>query len=113
MKKLELKQGLSYAMRGFSCVRGVPFDVADDIAEKLLSTGRFEELQGGINDETEYIPEKELSADDIAKLRKPELEKLAAEKNIDISGCANNDARVEKICGMLGLASMAQMGLED
>lgn len=167
MKRLKLIQGLSYAVRGFSCALGVPFDIGDDFARKLLSTGRFEELQcvpagndepgDGTNDGTsgwmdlfgkepwnnrndtvgdgenpesdmkdaagqDIVPKaeggsrpasQELSADGIAKLKKAELEALAAGKNIDISDCGNNGERVEKICGALGLVSMAQMGLED
>ena len=45
MRRLELKQGLSYAVKGFSCVREVPFHVDDMMAERLLATGRFVELQ--------------------------------------------------------------------
>ena len=152
MKKLKLIQGLSYAVRGFSCVKGVPFNIEDNIAERLLSTGRFEELQSesADNNETEddvepdwndtmtnrndvkpdwndtekadIAPnhegvsqpiERELSADAIAKLKKAELEALVAERNIDISDCNNNNERAARICGMLGLASTVQMGLED
>lgn len=171
MRRLELRQGLSYAVKGFSCVKGVPFDVDDDAARRLLSTGRFEELPvadddaggtdseksddfmklfwsepaektedtnkepdglGFVQENTEppmQIPvcqenteppmavfeqsvAQELSADRIAKLKKPELEALAAERNIDISGCNNNEERAAKICGVLGLAGMVQMGLE-
>ena len=152
MKKLKLIQGLSYAVRGFSCVKGVPFNIEDNIAERLLSTGRFEELQSVSADNNEIEDdvepdwndtmtnrndvkpdwndtekadvapnhegvsqpiERELSADAIAKLKKAELEALAAERNIDISDCNNNNERAARICGMLGLASTVQMGLED
>lgn len=138
MRRLKLIQGLSYAVRGFSCALGVPFDVGEDFAKRLLSTGRFEELQSvsADNNETEddvepdwndtekadVAPnhegvsqpiERELSADAIAKLKKAELEALAAERNIDISDCNNNNERADRICGMLGLASTVQMGLED
>lgn len=138
MRRLKLIQGLSYAVRGFSCALGVPFDVGEDFAKRLLSTGRFEELQSvsADNNETEddvepdwndtekadVAPnhegvsqpiERELSADAIAKLKKAELEALAAERNIDISDCNNNNERAARICGMLGLASTVQMGLED
>lgn len=41
-----------------------------------------------------------------------ELIELAQKHNIDISECNNNPERVEKICGMLGLASTVQLGLE-
>lgn len=186
MRKLELKQGLSYAVKGYSCVKGVPFHIEDEMAERLLATGRFVELQyandreadiADVDDflnlfsdtgsetednspkmqelanETEDItpemqdfrnevenisskmqdfrnevedsspkpvdiangqqPEKVLSADSISRMKKPELEALAAEKNINISDCNNNDERAARICGVLGLASLVQMGLED
>jgi len=112
MKRLVLKQGFSYAAKGFSCVRGIPFDAKDDAARKLLSTGRFEIFQDlGSNDG--YMEQEGLSADAIAKLKKPELEALAAEKNIDISDCSNNDERAAKICDALDLAVFTRMGLED
>ncbi len=184
MRRLKLIQGLSYAVRGFSCALGVSFDVEDDLAERLLFTGRFEELPcvpdnddiedeaettlldcldsfgdnedklgdmtpdmdngmtngidmtpgmdngmtngidmtpgmdntekaGVVPDNDKQLSERELSADGIAKMKKAELEALAAEKQIDISDCNNNDERAAKICGMLGLASTVQMGLED
>lgn len=114
MRRLKLIQGLSYAVRGFSCALGVPFDVGEDFAKRLLSTGRFEELQSVSADNNVSLPiERELSADAIAKLKKAELEALAAERNIDISDCNNNNERAARICGMLGLASTVQMGLED
>ncbi len=186
MRRLELKQGLSYAVKGFSCVREVPFLVDDMMAERLLATRRFVELQytddtdsdiedvdaflklfGDTRSETEdnspkmqepedetedtttemrelrneveditlemqdfrneaedsspkpvdiangQQSEKVLSADSISRMKKPELEALAAEKNINISDCNNNDERAAKICGVLGLASLVQMGLED
>ncbi|EOS22024.1 MAG: hypothetical protein K1W27_07000 [Lachnospiraceae bacterium] len=170
MRRLKLIQGLSYAVRGFSCALGVPFGVEDDLAERLLFTGRFEELPcvpdnddmedkaentlldyldsfgenedklgdatsdmdsgmtngidmtpdmdntektGVVPDNDKQFSERELSADGIAKMKKAELEALAAEKQIDISDCSNNDERAAKICGVLGLASTVQMGLED
>ncbi len=170
MKRLKLIQGLSYAVRGFSCALGVSFDVEDDFAKKLLSTRRFEELPcvpddddiedetentllgwldsfdknedilgnvmpdmdsaktngidmapdmdnaektGTVSDDDKKFSERELSADGIAKMKKAELEALAAEKQIDISDCGNNGERVSKICGVLGLASTVQMGLEN
>ena len=43
MKRLALNTGLSYSRRGFSCVKGEPFEVEDGLAEQLLATGRFDE----------------------------------------------------------------------
>ena len=31
------------SIRGFSCVKGEPFEVEDGLAEQLLATGRFDE----------------------------------------------------------------------
>ena len=43
MKRLSLNTGLSYSIRGFSCVKGESFEVEDGLAEQLLATGRFDE----------------------------------------------------------------------
>ena len=43
MKRLSLNTGLSYSIKGFSCVKGEPFEVEDGLAEQLLATGRFDE----------------------------------------------------------------------
>ena len=43
MKRLSLNTGISYSIRGFSCVKGEPFEVEDGLAEQLLATGRFDE----------------------------------------------------------------------
>ena len=43
MRRLSLNTGLSYSIRGFSCVKGEPFEVEDGLAEQLLATGRFDE----------------------------------------------------------------------
>lgn len=43
MKRLSLNTGLSYSIRGFSCVKGEPIEVEDGLAEQLLATGRFDE----------------------------------------------------------------------
>ena len=42
MKKVWLKAGLSYVARGISCVKGKIVDVEDDVAARLMKTGRFE-----------------------------------------------------------------------
>jgi hypothetical protein len=111
MKNLILKKGLSYSMKGFSCTKGNPVSVEDDVAAKLLATGRFEE--GETVDNPEPGNTKEVSAEDIQKMKKDELIEFAAAHNINIADCSNNDERIERIQGALGLASFAQMGLED
>lgn len=110
MRNLELIKGLSYSMKGFSCIKGNPVSVEDDVAEKLLATGRFEEAAvAAVVSEGE----REVSADDIAAMKKDDLIAFAAVHDIDISDCKNNEERIERIQGVLGLASFAQMGLED
>lgn len=111
MRNLELKKGLSYSMKGFSCIKGNPVSVEDDIAEKLLATGRFEEV--AVAEAPISENKREVSADDIAAMKKDDLIAFAADHNIDISDCKNNEERIERIQGVLGLASFAQMGLED
>ena len=111
MKRLELIKGLSYTARGFSCEKGKPFEVSDEDAAKMMKTGRFKELEDliPVSDDDTGV---QLSADAINAMKKDELVALAEEKGIDISECKNNEERAEKICGMLGLASTVQLGLE-
>ena len=111
MKRLELIKGLSYTARGFSCEKGKPFEVSDEEAAKMLKTGRFKELEDVIP-VADGEPGALLSADAVNAMKKDELLALAEEKGIDISECKNNEERAEKICGMLGLASTIQLGLE-
>lgn len=117
MKRLRLIQGLSYAMKGFSCVKGALVDVEDDLAEKLLETGRFDQ-ESEPESELELVTnegagKEEPSADAIAMMKKGELIALAEERGINIEDCKNNDERIERIQGALGLVSFVQMGLEE
>lgn len=112
MKRLKLVQGLSYAMKGFSCVKGALVDVGDDLAEKLLETGRFEDESGLEPAPDEGGEKEEPSADDIARMKNDELIALAKERGINIGDCKNKDERIERIQGALGLVSFVQMGLE-
>lgn len=68
------------------------------------------------NDDKE--PEKsddgdELTAEAIEKMKKDELIALAAEKDIDIKDCNNNEERIEKIKEALGLVSLGSLGFEE
>ena len=63
MKKLVLNTGLSYSIRGFSCVKEKPFEVDDGLAEKLLKTGRFTELQAVVAEEMSFMPQSEETED--------------------------------------------------
>lgn len=128
--KVKLIKGLSYTTPSGSYKKGKAVDVKDEVGAKLLKTGRFEEVKdeeviggeevvapaaensgeensnGGSNNNAD---DKELSAEAIDKLKKDELIALAAEKEIDISDCNNNEERAEKIKGALGLVDMAQL----
>ncbi len=55
----------------------------------------------------------ELTAESIEKMKKDELIALAAEKNIDIKDCNNNDERIERIKETLGLATFGSLSFEE
>ena len=55
----------------------------------------------------------ELTAVHIDKMKKDELIVLAAEKDIDIKDCNNNEERMEKIKEALGLVSYGSIGFEE
>lgn len=128
--KVKLIKGLSYTTPSGSYKKGKAVDVKDEVGAKLLKTGRFEEVKDDevIGGEEVIAPadensgeensnggsdnnadDKELSAEAIDKLKKDELIALAAEKEINISECNNNEERAEKIKGALGLVNMAQL----
>lgn len=130
MKKLVLNTGLSYSIRGFSCVNGKPFEVEDGLAEQLLKTGRFTALQTKVAEEIPFMPqseepdetpvdtenqeedkkpEEELTAAKIAKMRNEELIALAERKGINLDGCKKHDEYVERIQGALGLVNFEEL----
>lgn len=70
------------------------------------------------NPDDDKEPEKsddgaELTAEDIEKMKKDELIALAAEKNIDIKDCNNNEERIDRIKEALGLVSFGALGFEE
>ena len=83
MKRLSLNTGLSYSIRGFSCVKGEPFEVEDG-----------------------------LTASKVSHMRNADLLALAEEKNISLEGCSKHDEYVERINGALGLVDFSKLGLE-
>ncbi len=130
MKKLVLNKGLSYSIRGFSCVKEKPFEVEDELAEQLLKTGRFTELQAVAaeeipfmpqgeetdetpvdteNQEVDKEPEEELTAAKVAKMRNEELIALAERKGINLDGCKKHDEYAERIQGALGLVDFSEL----
>lgn len=88
MKKLVLKNSLSYSKRGVKYVRGVPVSVADDVAEDLMATGQFEKVP-------ENAPEN--GEPDFENMKAEELTKYADLHGIDLKGCKTNKDRIKKI----------------
>lgn len=134
MKKLVLNTGLSYSIRGFSCVKEKPFEVDEVLAEQLLKTGRFTELQAVVAEEMSFMPqseetedtpvetenqeedkepdkepEEDLTAAKVAKMKNDELIALAERKGINLDGCKKHDEYVERIQGALGLVDFSAL----
>lgn len=134
MKKLVLNTGLSYSIRGFSCVKEKPFEVDEVLAEQLLKTGRFTELQAVVAKEMSFMPqseetedtpvetedqeedkepdkepEEDLTAAKVAKMKNDELIALAERKGINLDGCKKHDEYVERIQGALGLVDFSAL----
>lgn len=121
--KVRLIKGLSYTTPYGSFKKGKAADVSNEAGAKLLDTGRFEEVIGGVdalaaenpggentnNGSNNNAYGEELSAEAIDRMKKDELVALADKKGIDISRCSNNEERAEKIKGALGLVNMAQL----
>lgn len=55
----------------------------------------------------------ELTAEAIEKMKKDELIALAAEKEIDVKDCNNNEERIERIKEALGLATFGSIEFEE
>lgn len=137
MKRLLLTKGLSYSAMNFSCRKGSSFLVDDEMAEKLIATGRFEMLGvvnisstaegNGDSNKNQTLnnsmddglkpgkpgDETELTAELIEKMKKDELIALAAEKDIDIKDCKSNDDRIDRIKEALGLMNFGSLEFEE
>lgn len=108
MKKICLKAGLSYAAKGFSCIKGIPVDVEDEVAERLMGTGRFEAADEGL--EAPGPTDDGAAPADIRSMKKDELIAFAEAHGIDIAGCNNNGERVSRIQDALDVMGFAQAG---
>ena len=106
MKKICLKAGLSYAAKGFSCIKGIPVDVEDDVAEKLMGTGRFESAD--MSPEISEPMDDSFAAIDISSMKKDEMIAFAKAHGIDIEGCKNNGERIEQIQRELDVKGFTQ-----
>jgi ABC-type Zn2+ transport system substrate-binding protein/surface adhesin len=67
----------------------------------------------GEGDQNPKFGKSDLTAEKVAAMNKTELTALAAKEGIDISSCKNNEERIERIKGALGLVSFADLGLEE
>lgn len=110
MKKVCLKTGLSYVAKGFSCVKGSPAYVEDDMAAKLEKTDRFD-----VTDVDSMLPDPAAVGEtiDIASMKKDDLIAFAKERSIDIEDCKNNEERIKRINQALDVAKFVQLGNED
>ena len=111
MKRLSLNTGLSYSIRGFSCVKGEPFEVEDGLAEQLLATGRFDEQPVIAN------PAEELDTDNTgagAEDEEPEaLENGAGSEDEEPEALENGAGAEDEEPEALENGAGAEAGVED
>lgn len=132
MKKVCLKVGLSYATRGFSCVKGSSCIVDDTIAAKLQKTGRFEiadveliapEPVASASEFATLAPEpmalvsepadSPLKAANITSMKKDELIAFAEAHGINIEDCKNNEERIQRIQSEMDLGVFVRLASEE
>lgn len=142
MKKVCLKAGLSYVARGISCVKGKAVDVEDDVAARLMKTGRFEiaDVEPAASGFTvpatdPPIPEFTVPAPDsqvpgfvdlvsgspavdaksasITSMRKDELIAFAEAQGINIDDCKNNEERIQRIQSEMDKNVFARLASEE
>ncbi len=125
MKKVCLKVGLSYATRGFSCVKGSSCIVDDNIAAKLLKTGRFEiaDVELIAPEPVASVPEpmalvsepadSPLKAANITSMKKDELIAFAEAHGINIEDCKNNEERIQRIQSEMDLGVFVRLASEE
>lgn len=111
MKKVCLKAGLSYVAKGVSCMKGKAVDVEDNVAERLMKTGRFE-----IMDVESVVPEFVAPAGNsvnITSMKKEELIAFAEEHGIDVADCKNNEERIHRIQSEMDVKAFARLASEE
>lgn len=141
MSKLLLKKGRDYRGHGVFAKKGEPFEVDDDKRDELLATGYFSLVstntvkppiqqpdntqttpppapQDNGSGEQPPAPQGETNRPDLTvayveSLKKEELIALANEHSINIDDCKNNNERVQRITGALGLVDFTQLGIEE
>jgi hypothetical protein len=125
MKKVCLKVGLSYATRGFSCVKGSSCIVDDTIAAKIQKTGRFEiaDVEFIAPEPVASVPEpmalvsepadSPLKAANITSMKKDELIAFAEAHGINIEDCKNNEERIQRIQSEMDLGVFVRLASEE
>lgn len=113
MKKICLKTGISYIAKGISCRKGKVVEVEDDVAARLVKTGRFEIVDTvPVDTDTESAPPEDKSAN-IASMKKDELIAFAEAQGIDVADCKNNEERIRKIQSEMDIKAFARLASEE
>lgn len=111
--KIRLIKVRSYSGYGVTAtVKKPAVDVDTATGRILISTGYFAEDESP-DGEYNKPEEPEYTAAGIAKMKKDELIAFAQEHNINMEGCSNQDERIERVKGALGLVDFAMSGFED
>lgn len=111
MKKVCLKTGLSYVAKGISCTKGKVVDVEDDVATRLVKTGRFEIVDAASMDSESAAPEGKSA--NITSMKKDELIAFAEAQGIDVADCKNNEERIQRIKSEMDIKAFARLASEE
>lgn len=111
MKKVCLKTGISYVAKGISCMKGKVVDVEDDVAERLMKTGRFEIVDAVSMDPESVAPEGKSA--NITSMKKDELIAFAEAQGIDVADCKNNEERIQRIQSEMDIKAFARLASEE
>ncbi len=123
MKKVCLKTGLSYVAKGISCRKGKVVEVEDDVAARLLKTGRFEimGMESVVPEFVDPVPESPApespapagTPTNITSMKKDELIAFAEEQGIDVADCKNNEERIQRIQSEMDIKAFARLASEE
>ncbi len=123
MKKVCLKTGLSYVAKGISCRKGKVVEVEDDVAARLLKTGRFEimSMESVVPELVDLAPESPApespapagTPTNITSMKKDELIAFAEEQGIDVADCKNNEERIQRIQSEMDIKAFARLASEE
>ncbi len=123
MKKVCLKTGLSYVAKGISCRKGKVVEVEDDVAARLLKTGRFEimGMEPVVPEFVDLAPESPApespaptgNPTNITSMKKDELIAFAEEQGIDVADCKNNEERIQRIQSEMDIKAFARLASEE